>query len=171
MHYTLTYSTTGYTSPQFSPGVIQATQTFEPSPSIYPFPISGKFRVRIVGYEFVSSETHNVGLMKVVSRTLVNPIQPDRIFQFIADGTIAGTTPPVQRQPARAFHPTGWWNIELNGNIDLKVYPDDQQGSGNNVAPFTFVMHLELEREGSGTAIEHGSHRRSRSPPHHHRRS
>lgn len=135
MHFTVRVSTNGFTPP------IPKTSTL--APTIVPFPMSGKFRCRIIGYEFVSTDQHNVSVCKVVSRALLNPMQPDKVFQFIPDRTNNALT--EFHKPARAFSATGWWPIELHNSIDLQVIPDDDFGS-NQLAPFTFLLHLDLEK-------------------------
>lgn len=139
MHFTIRVSTNVYTSPVPAVGSTMA-------PTILPFPMSGKFRCRIIGYEFICSETHNVSVCKVVSRALLNPMQPDKVFQFIPDRCDSThMLPPIFQHPARVFSGTGWWPIELHNSIDVQVIPDDSFTS-NNLAPFTFLLHLELEK-------------------------
>lgn len=136
MHYTIRVASKLYTSPVPDVGSTMA-------PTILPFPMSGKFRCRIIGYEFLCSEDHNVSVCKVVSRALLNPMQPDKVFQFIPDRI--NTILTMFHNPARAFSATGWWPIELHNSIDVQVLPDDDYTS-NQLAPFTFLLHLELEK-------------------------
>lgn len=135
MHFTIRVSTNALTP------AIPKTSTI--APTIVPFPMSGKFRVRIIGYEFVSTDYHNVSVCKVVSRALLNPMQPDKVFQFIPDR--ATTLLTEFHQPARVFSATGWWPIELHNSIDLQVLPDDDFDT-NQLQPFTFLLHLDLEK-------------------------
>jgi hypothetical protein len=136
MHFTIRVSTNATTNTVPRTGSTMA-------PTILPFPMSGKFRCRIIGYEFLSTDVHNVTVCKVVSRALLNPMQPDKVFQFIADRS---TNDLVKyHAPARLFSATGWWPIELHNSIDVQVLPDDDF-STNNIPPFTFLMHLELEK-------------------------
>lgn len=136
MHFTVRVSTNAYTNAVPRTGSTMA-------PTILPFPMSGKFRCRIIGYEFVSTDVHNCSVCKVVSRALLNPMQPDKVFQFIPDRSNALLT--AYHAPARLFSATGWWNVELHNSIDVQVLPDDDFGT-NQVGPFTFLLHLELEK-------------------------
>jgi hypothetical protein len=134
MHFTVRTSSNAYTSKV--PGSTMA-------PTILPFPMSGKFRCRIIGYEFVSTDAHNASVCKVVSRALLNPMQPDKVFQFCPDRSDNLLAKYIN--VARVFSATGWWTVELHNSIDILVCPDDDFGS-NQLAPFTFLLHLELEK-------------------------
>lgn len=136
MHFTIRVTTNSYTP---AAPVVGSTV----APTIVPFPMSGKFRCRIIGYEFMGTDDHSVSVCKVVSRALLNPMQPDKVFQFIPDNI--NYTLGLYRQPARVFSATGWWPIELHNSIDLQVLPDDIYAS-NQLAPFVFLLHLELEK-------------------------
>jgi hypothetical protein len=135
MHFTIRVTSAGYTSPAPSVGSTMA-------PTILPFPMSGKFKCRIIGYEFICTDVHNVAVCKVVSRALLNPMQPDKVFQFIPDRT--NNTLTDYHNPSRVFSATGWWPIELHNSIDVQVLPDDD--TSNQLAPFVFLLHLELEK-------------------------
>ena len=136
MHFTIRVSTNATTNMVPRTGSTMA-------PTILPFPMSGKFRCRIIGYEFVSTDAHTVSVCKVVSRALLNPMQPDKVFQFIADRSKDDSS--AYLMPFRVFSATGWWNVELHNSIDVQVLPDDDFDT-NNLPPFTFLLHLELEK-------------------------
>jgi hypothetical protein len=70
-------------------------------------------------------------------------MQPDKVFQFIPDRSNTAFT--LYQAPARLFSATGWWNVELHNSIDVQVLPDEDFQT-NNLAPFTFLLHLELEK-------------------------
>ena len=134
MHFTIKVTTNVVTS-----GTLQVGSTV--APTILPFPMSGKFRCRIIGYEFISVDTHSVSVCKVVSRALLNPMQPDKVFQFVPDRVLTSG----MHEPARAFSGTGWWPVELHNSIDIQVLPDDDFNS-QSLPPFTFLLHLDLEK-------------------------
>ena len=103
------------------------------SESITPFPFNGKFRVRIVGYDYASSTNALNPYFNVYSRALLNPCMPT-VFSFIP--ATAGNT-------VRTFHRSGWWEVELSsGGIDLLVMGSD----GFAVPAYTLLIHIELER-------------------------
>jgi hypothetical protein len=139
MHFTLRITENNFTGQVPTVGSTMA-------PTILPFPMSGKFRCRIIGYEFITTQDHNVSVCKVVSRALLNPMQPDKVFQFIPDRINNAFT--IYHMPARAFSATGWWPIELHNSIDVQVVPDDDPTviTPTLLAPFTFLLHLELEK-------------------------
>lgn len=142
MHFTIRVSTMAYTAQVGVPTAAGSTM----APTIVPFPMSGKFRCRIIGYEFVCTEVHNCSVVKVVSRALLNPMQPDKVFQFIPDRCDNNHThPPIYQYPARVFSGSGWWPIELHNSIDVQVLPDADYDT-NPLAPFTFLLHLDLEK-------------------------
>jgi len=70
-------------------------------------------------------------------------MQPDKVFQFIPDRKLNDLS--SYHAPARLFSATGWWNVELHNSIDVQVLPDGDFDT-NNLAPFTFLLHLELEK-------------------------
>lgn len=138
MHFTLRVTESNFTGQVPTVGSTMA-------PTILPFPMSGKFMCRIIGYEFVCTQGHNISVCKVVSRALLNPMQPDKVFQFIPDRSNPAFT--LYHAPARAFSATGWWPIELHNSIDVQVVPDDDITVPTTLlAPFTFLLHLELEK-------------------------
>jgi hypothetical protein len=136
MHFTIRVSTNAYTQQTPAVGSTMA-------PTILPFPMSGKFRCRIVGYEFICTDVHTCSVVKVVSRALLNPMQPDKVFQFIPDRSTNALTD--FHQPSRVFSGSGWWPVELHNSIDVKVVPDDDF-STNQLGPFVFLLHLDLEK-------------------------
>lgn len=149
MRFTLKYTTLTDTSP---PNTINDVSSFSPSPQLTPFPITGKFRCRISGYEFSCLFLHQCRLMKVVSRELINPLQPDALLYFIP--TSCSTTTPsgvVEQKIARVFSKNhGWWEVDLRNEMDLIVYPADEILTSYlpippSIPAFTFLMHLELE--------------------------
>lgn len=144
MRFTLKYTATTGTAPQ---STIGQSSTFAPVPELTPFPLTGKFRCRIVGYEFVTNGLHDVRLMRVVSRNLANPLQPNALLFFVPSGCRQNN---IEQNVARAFSETGWWEVELHNGMDLIVYPADEILPGSLIPAFTFLLHLELERSGSG---------------------
>lgn len=130
MHFIVRVNTFTYADPPFT------TYT---STDITPFPYSGRFKVRITGYEFSSDYAVPLGLSyEVYSRALRNPLMPS-IFKFIPDrGSVANAGNII-----RQFNKTGWWEVDLAGGIDLSVVP---YNSTTRVQGFTFLLHLELER-------------------------
>lgn len=111
------------------------------STDITPFPYSGRFKVRITGYEFSSDlQVAQAGAYcyDVYSRALRNPLMPV-IFRFIPDRPQLAANAPYVRQ----FTKTGWWEVDLSGGIDLAIATSD---FSTRVNAFTFLLHLELER-------------------------
>jgi hypothetical protein len=104
-----------------------------------PFPFSGRFKCRITGYEYrTEGDPTTTDLIHVYSRCLLNPLMPE-VFKFLPD------TAPVAGNgaEARQFNKSGWWEVELSGAIDLSL---TTIGVGTFTGPFTFLLHLELER-------------------------
>jgi len=104
-----------------------------------PFPFSGRFKVRITGYDYQTDGDPTTSKRIVVySRALLNPLMP-QVFSFLPDKLpFTGNGTQI-----RHFNKSGWWEVELSGAIDLTLTTTETQTS---VGPFTFLLHLELER-------------------------
>ena len=98
--------------------------------SITPFPFTGRFKVRIVGYEFWTSAVGAATLVSLYSRALVNPCMP-YFFQFL----------PYSLQPAQMK--SGWWEVELHNGIDISVVATEPEAT---FPPYQLLIHLELVR-------------------------
>ena len=98
---------------------------------IYPFPLSGKYRVRITGYQLsISVSSGAVTSMILNSRTMKNPLMP-YLYYF----SNAATT--------SLFDRTGFWECELGTSIDFTIRLTDTVFA--NISSCTLVINFEVE--------------------------
>lgn len=128
MHFTLRYSQSGLSASK--PFVV---------PAIYPFPLIGKFKVRVVGYEATSTDYPGSPYICLTSRALLNPLQPEYFFSFLS--TIA----PINVANPN-FSKTGWWEVDLNGSIDILARQISAAGAYSDIVSINLIVHLEIEK-------------------------
>jgi hypothetical protein len=119
--------------------------------SQYPFPYSGRFRVRITGYQLcygngatVAGDT-SPSQIAVTSRTLVNPLNP-YVFRCLPTN-VNNNSQSSGGYFTSGWSATGWWECDLNGSIDLTLTPVD---AGKQLLTTTLILHFELQRVEEG---------------------
>jgi hypothetical protein len=99
---------------------------------IYPFPLSGKYRVRITGYQLSISLSSGTATSLILnSRTMKNPLMP-YLYYF---SNVASTT--------SLFDRTGFWECELGTSIDFTIRLTDT--AFDNISACTLVINFEVE--------------------------
>lgn len=118
--------------------------------SVYPFPYSGRFRVRITGYQLnygsgtIAGSSTSPLQLAVTSRTLVNPLNP-YVFRCLPANVNAEQLSGGYF--SGGWSATGWWECDLNGSIDLTLIPVD---AGAQLLTVTLILHFELQRVEEG---------------------
>lgn len=97
----------------------------------YPFPMSGRYRVRITGFQFYAQSILPSGII-LNSRTMKNPLTP-YLYQFInKEMTFLHSQ----------FAPTGWFECELGTAIDFTLRSVDTATIDDNIM---LIMNFEVE--------------------------
>lgn len=117
--------------------------------SQFPFPYSGRFRVRITGYQLsygngtITGAGDSPAQLVVVSRTLVNPLNP-YVFRCLPANVNFNQTSGGYL--THGWAATGWWECDLNGSIDLTLTGMEDK----TLLAATLILHFELQRVEEG---------------------
>jgi len=113
------------------------------TPAIYPFPLIGKFKVRVVGFDCVTATVPAPGgiFICLASRALLNPLQPEAFFSFIPQA-LSNDGVSVSN-----FTQSGWWEVNLDGSIDILPRFLTINGTYSEETFQAFItLHLEFEK-------------------------
>ncbi len=117
--------------------------------TIYPFPYTGRFRCRIIGFQIkTTADPPGVPLsttLGVVSRRMINPLSP-YIFQAIIPGTNYFLSSNLD---VGGFSKTGWWECDLSNGIDFALVSPEAK----NLPILQVLLHFEVERVVEGSLL------------------